>query len=640
MAWYEGNQNVKNESIIINKKIRELEGFLEEDEARYWLVQFLKNNISFAAQMLLGVELYPFQHITINTFEKTDYSLYVAGRGLSKTWSTAVFAALHAIFNQGAKIGIMAPSFRQSKIILEKLDEILREPQAALYRQVIKTRDVVMRNADQWTIEVGNSVIKAVPLGDGSRIRGQRFNVVLIDEFLAMPKSVHQEVIMPFISTVQNPTERDKLKKAEDKLIKAGKMKESERYVWPNNKIIAFSSASFKFEYLYEVYELYEKLILDQADESSLSYQSKSEKKAGATRSILHFSHEVASIYSLYDPNAVEQARASSSEAQFAREWEAQFTDDSAGYFSMKKMLACNVPIGEEPCVELVGEKGASYILALDPSWSKYHSSDHFAMHILKIDEESNTYTLVHSYAVAGRDIKFHIKYFEYLWDNFNIDFIVGDYAGGVTFLSAVNESAIFKQKNINFNTIDGVDFNDPQNYAEDLQKFKNIYNKSENRICYLKTSSSKWLRWSNELLQAVFDNKKIRFASRAGENDFKKPSYKKIPIKDLKFYPPADDDMYAKDGKEALILSFLDHQSDMMDLTINECALIEVRSNPSGTQSFDIPQNLRRQTGPHKPRKDSYSALLFGNWGVKLFLDSKNVKEKPKESFFIPVAI
>ena len=110
-----------------------------------------------------------------------------------------------------------------------------------------------MRNADQWTIEVGNSVIKAVPLGDGSRIRGQRFNVVLIDEFLAMPKSVHQEVIMPFISTVQNPTERDKLKKAEDKLIKAGKMKESERYVWPNNKIIAFSSASFKFEYLYEV---------------------------------------------------------------------------------------------------------------------------------------------------------------------------------------------------------------------------------------------------------------------------------------------------------------------------------------------------------------------------------------------------
>ena len=198
----------------------------------------------------------------------------------------------------------------------------------------------------------------------------------------------------------------------------------------------------------------------------------------------------------------------------------------------------------------------------------------------------------------------------------------------------------IFKQKNINFNTIDGVDFNDPQNYAEDLQKFKNIYNKSENRICYLKTSSSKWLRWSNELLQAVFDNKKIRFASRAGENDFKKPSYKKIPIKDLKFYPPADDDMYAKDGKEALILSFLDHQSDMMDLTINECALIEVRSNPSGTQSFDIPQNLRRQTGPHKPRKDSYSALLFGNWGVKLFLDSKNVKEKPKESFFIPVAI
>ena len=267
MAWIEGKQIVRNDSIEINKKIKSLEGYLEDEEARYWFVQFLKNNISFAANLLLGVELYPFQHLTINTFSRTDYSLYIAGRGLSKTWSTAVFAALHALFNQGSKIGVMAPSFRQSKIILEKLEDILKEPEAALYRQVINTRSPVVRGADQWTVEVGKSTIKAVPLGDGSKIRGQRFNCILIDEFLAMPKAIHQEVIMPFISTVENPQERDKLKKAEDALIAVGKMKEEDRYIWPNNKIIAFSSASYKFEYLYEVYDLYDRLIMDSLGE-------------------------------------------------------------------------------------------------------------------------------------------------------------------------------------------------------------------------------------------------------------------------------------------------------------------------------------------------------------------------------------
>jgi hypothetical protein len=641
MAWIEGNQIIRNDSIEINKKIKDLEGYLEEDEARYWFIQFLKNNISFAAHLLLGVELFPFQHLTINTFSRTDYSLYIAGRGLSKTWSTAVFAALHALFNQGSKIGVMAPSFRQSKIILEKLEDILKEPEAALYRQVINTRSPVVRGADQWTVEVGRSTIKAVPLGDGSKIRGQRFNCILIDEFLAMPKAIHQEVIMPFISTVENPQERDKLKKAEDALIAVGKMKEEDRYVWPNNKIIAFSSASYKFEYLYEVYDLYDKLIMDSlTKEEREKVKGSHGPRGGATRSIIHFSHEVASPYSLYDSTAVEQARASSSDAQFAREWEAQFTDDSCGFYSMKKLLKCMVPTGESPTVEVVGDKGAKYILSLDPSWSKDPGSDHFAMHVLKLDEKEKRSVLVHSYAVPGRDLKHHVKYFEYLWDNFNFVLIVGDYAGGVSFLDSVNESSIFKKKNIQFGVIDGVDFNDPEKYNEDLQKFKNQYNLETKKMCYLKTSSTRWLRWGNELLQGAFDNRRILFASRAPEGDFRNPAYKDVPVKELKFYPPADDRTYEKDGKQALMLSFLDHQSDILDLTRNECALIEVKSNPAGSQTFDLPQNLRRQSGPNKPRKDSYSALLFGNWGIKIFFDSVNITVEEKDAFFMPMIV
>ena len=54
MAWIEGKQIVRNDSIEINEEIKSLEGYLEEDEARYWFIQFLKNNISFFARKCLG----------------------------------------------------------------------------------------------------------------------------------------------------------------------------------------------------------------------------------------------------------------------------------------------------------------------------------------------------------------------------------------------------------------------------------------------------------------------------------------------------------------------------------------------------------------------------------------------------------
>ena len=63
------------------------------------------------------------------------------------------------------------------------------------------------------------------------------------------------------MSVVENPTQREDLYNLETDLIKQGKMTEEERYVWPNNKLIALSSASYKFEYMYKLYSQFENLI-------------------------------------------------------------------------------------------------------------------------------------------------------------------------------------------------------------------------------------------------------------------------------------------------------------------------------------------------------------------------------------------
>ena len=69
------------------------------------------------------------------------------------------------------------------------------------------------------------------------------------------------------MSVVENPQQRQKIFDLESKLIKQGKMTERDRYAWPNNKLIMLSSATYKFEYLYKVYETFERLIFEEKKE-------------------------------------------------------------------------------------------------------------------------------------------------------------------------------------------------------------------------------------------------------------------------------------------------------------------------------------------------------------------------------------
>ena len=112
----------------------------------------------------------------------------------------------------------------------------------------------------------------------------------------------------------------------------------------------------------------------------------------------------------------------------------------------------------------------------------------------------------------------------------------------------------------------------------------------------------------------------------------------KKIDIDDLKFMPNQDDEK--KSSIKLNIIDFLEHQYDMINYTKNQCALIQVTSTPQGTQTFGLPLNLRRQNGPGKARKDSYSALILGNWMVKTYYDMMNVEENPITATFTPVFI
>ena len=617
MSWQEGHQKRRTVSLRSNEDLLAIEGFLDEREAKLALYEFLRNNVTFATDLLLGVKLFPFQHMAIKSMFETDYFLGVWSRGMSKSFTTGIFAALDAVLNQGVEIGILSKSFRQAKMIFKKIEDIANKPEAAFFRQCITKTS---KSNDEWLMEIGTSRIRALPLGDGEKLRGFRFHRIIIDEFALMPERIYNEVIIPFLSVVENPTQRDELFKLESRLMEEKKMKEEDRHIWPNNKLIALSSASYKFEYLYKLYQQFEFLI------------SAEKQKDNASRCVMQYSYDCAPPQ-LYDQNLLHQAKATMSQSQFEREFGAIFTDDSSGYFKTSKMALCTVSDGESPCVEVQGDPSSEYILAFDPSWSQTESSDDFAIQILKLHAEEQKATLVHGYALSGTSLKNHIDYFLFCLENFNIISVCGDYNGGVQFLQACNESDTFKQKNIKLQTIE-VGLDKPEEYQKGLQSYKNQYNKKDYKYVILRKPTSHWIRQANELLQANFDHRRLYFASRAIDDSYTKQKNKSIPIQNIKFLRSKEE---TNQNPGAKMIDFIEHQSDMIELTKNECALIQITTTSQGTQTFDLPANLRRQTGPDKARKDSYSALVLANWMAKVHFDSLNVQQEHVIETFVP---
>jgi len=241
-------------------------------------------------------------------------------------------------------------------------------------------------------------------------------------------------------------------------------------------------------------------------------------------------------------------------------------------------------------------------------------------MSVMEIDEETKTSTLVHSYAVAGGDLKDHIKYLSYLLESFDVEMIIIDSAG-YQFIDSYNESE-YCHKHLSF-----IDFETDKEGSEHIQaivKAKATYNKENGAICIKQNFTSSFLRRANEYLQACIDHKKVWFASKTTANDaaFSKASSQRVNM-DLVGHPN--------------ILEFIEFQDAWVYQTKKQCSLVEVKTTAKGTQSFDLPQHLKRSTSSNKARKDNYTTLMLGCWGVKCYFDTKDYKQEEVENTFVP---
>ena len=608
--WYCPEKYKKNLPDV-NQELLKIKGYLNTKESKASLAKFLRYNLGFTTELMSGIKLAPYQEVTLKGMFNRNFSMCVWGRGCGKSFIAAVYCYLQCIFEPNTKIIIAGPTFRTARFIFENLEKIVDSKGAELVRQAFGAKS---KRNDQFKWDINGGTITAIPLS-GEKIRGFRANVLLLDEFLLLSEDIVKTVLMPFLVAPQDIAERIKIREMEDSLIEKGEMKEKDRIVFGNkSKMIALSSASYTFENLYKTYKEWTNKIYSKEDNPKSSYF------------ISQLGYE-ALPEEMIDRTIIEEAQnGGQSHSSFQREYCAQFTDGSDSYFSAKKMFACTIPDGQAPSTLIKGESNKKYILAIDPSFSNSPTSDFFAMAVLELNEEDETSTLVHNYAVAGGNLKDHINYLYYLLTYFDFEMICIDNAG-YQFIDGANESKEFRNKKINLKFLNFDSNKEDIDYQLEIKKLKNEKNKKDGKICFKQVFTSDFLRRSNESLQSSIDHKKIWFASKttANETSFQKASSIFIPLKLI---------------KENSILDFIEWQDDLVYQVKKQCALVEVKSTPRGVQTFDLPLHLKRSASISRARKDNYTALLLANWAANIYFDAKKAKLDTINATFEPKII
>lgn len=377
------------------------------------LIDFYLNNPCIAAYDLLGVDFAPIQRVVFEDMWFKNYTIVVAGRGFGKTFILGVLSALSCMLRPGYRVGLIAPVFRQSKMIFSEVEKlytqssILREaaekkPTNATDRSFLKFKSVAGMTP---------SYIEALPLGDGNKIRGSRFYLIVVDELAQVPDQILDMVVRPMAATSLAPMERVRRLEQKKRLIDLGLASEDDFEEETVNKMVMASSGYYKFNHMWRRMKTYWKAV----------------REAELRGEVSPYSVWQVPYWDLpegfLDKDNVEEARRVMSNSEFRMEYEAAMVSDSEGFFRASMLDACT--LGSGHTIEIKGEKAAQYILGVDPNQGGKASTGVVIVKLGTVNRVVNVLEL------KKHNIPQLVKTIQELCDSFNVVRIFMDKGGG-----------------------------------------------------------------------------------------------------------------------------------------------------------------------------------------------------------------
>jgi hypothetical protein len=153
----------------------------------------------------LNIHLKIFQQIFINMMFFNNYVMLLAARGLSKTFSVAVFCVVRCILYPGTTVVVTSKTKMQAAELIKKI-ELELMPKSPNLRLEIKK--IVSSGNDPICIFKNGSVITVTTASDTGR--GRRGQILICDEVRLMSKDVIDTVLKNIITVERHPAYLDK----------------------------------------------------------------------------------------------------------------------------------------------------------------------------------------------------------------------------------------------------------------------------------------------------------------------------------------------------------------------------------------------------------------------------------------------
>lgn len=198
---------------------------------------FYRANPDKFAEDYLHIQLRLFQRILLTMMFWSTTFVLIACRGLGKTYISAIYCVVRCILYPGTKICIASGTRGQAINVLEKILLELK-PQSEELRAEIDDKQSKINGTNAQIVFFNTSVIKVVTASDSAR--GNRCNVLLLDEYRLISKDTIDTVLKKFLTLRRMPKYQE-LSDAEKK----------REYAKEKNLTMYLSSAYFKDHWSY-----------------------------------------------------------------------------------------------------------------------------------------------------------------------------------------------------------------------------------------------------------------------------------------------------------------------------------------------------------------------------------------------------
>lgn len=387
--------------------------------AALWGAFYRANPDKFAEQYL-HLKLKVFQKILlVMMFWSTTFVL-IACRGLGKTFLSAVYCVVRCILYPGTKVCIASGTRGQAINVLEKIMLELR-PISPELRAEIDDKQTKINGTNAQIVFKNTSAIKVVTASDSSR--GNRCNVLLLDEYRLISKDTIDTVLRKFL-TLRRMPRYEELTDSEKK----------NEYAKEKNLTLYLSSAFFKDHWSYTKCVDTFKAMLDDNRKQFLC----------------GFPYQLSIEEGLLDPESVadEMSESDFSEIKWSMEMSALFYGSADGAFFDFASISKNrrikypmLPSGIASKISSPGirispkQNGEIRILSADIALmsSKKNNNDATAEFINQMmPTKSGRYTnnLIYADSQEGLTTDAQALVIRKLFDEYNCDYLVLDCAG------------------------------------------------------------------------------------------------------------------------------------------------------------------------------------------------------------------